>query len=56
MYIDGQWTHAKSDAVFDVFNPATQDKISEVPDGGRDDANIPRRNIWARCAHHSLRY
>ena len=38
MYIDGQWTHAKSDAVFDVFNPATQDKISEVPDGGRDDA------------------
>ena len=40
MYIDGQWTHAKSDAVFDVFNPATQDKISEVPDGGRDDADI----------------
>ena len=39
MYIDGQWTHAKSDAVFDVFNPATQDKISEVPDGGRDDAS-----------------
>jgi acyl-CoA reductase-like NAD-dependent aldehyde dehydrogenase len=36
MYIDGQWTHAKSDAVFDVFNPATQDKISEVPDGGHE--------------------
>ncbi len=41
MYIDGQWTHAKGDAVFDVFNPATNDKISEVPDGGRDDANLP---------------
>ena len=38
MFIDGQWTHAKSEAVFDVFNPATNDKISEVPDGGREDA------------------
>ncbi len=38
MYINGQWTHAKSDAVFDVFNPATHEKIGEVPDGGRDDA------------------
>ncbi len=38
MYIDGQWTHAKSNAVFDVFNPATNEKIGEVPDGGRHDA------------------
>ena len=38
MYINGQWTQAKSNAVFDVFNPATNDKISEVPDGGREDA------------------
>jgi len=38
MFIDGQWTHAKSDAVFDVYNPATNDKISEVPDGGREEA------------------
>ena len=38
MYIDGQWTKAKSDAVFDVFNPATNEKIDQVPDGGRDDA------------------
>ncbi len=38
MFIDGQWTQAKSDAVFDIFNPATNDKISEVPDGGREDA------------------
>jgi succinate-semialdehyde dehydrogenase/glutarate-semialdehyde dehydrogenase len=38
MYIDGQWTQAKSEAVFDVFNPATNDKINEVPDGGREDA------------------
>jgi len=38
MYIDGQWTKAKSERVFDVFNPATNDKISDVPDGGREDA------------------
>ena len=49
MYIDGQWTHAKSDAVFDVFNPATQDKISEVPDGGRrlTEANLDRGYFYA---------
>jgi len=38
MYIDGQWTTAKSEAVFDVFNPATNEKIGEVPDEGREDA------------------
>jgi len=38
MYIDGSWTQAKSKAVFDVFNPANNEKIGEVPDGGRDDA------------------
>jgi len=38
MYIDGQWTQARSDRVFDVFNPATGDKINEVPDGDREDA------------------
>jgi succinate-semialdehyde dehydrogenase/glutarate-semialdehyde dehydrogenase len=38
MYIDGQWTKAKSDTVFDVFNPATGDKLGAVPDGGREDA------------------
>ena len=40
MYIDGNWTPAKSNAVFDVFNPATNEKIGEVPDGGRDDAAL----------------
>jgi succinate-semialdehyde dehydrogenase/glutarate-semialdehyde dehydrogenase len=38
MYIDGQWTSARSEAVFDVLNPATNEKIGEVPDGGREDA------------------
>jgi len=38
MYIDGQWTHAEGNAVFDVFNPASGEKIGEVPDGGHEDA------------------
>ena len=38
MYIDGQWTHAKNNKIFKVFNPATSEKIAEVPDGSRDDA------------------
>jgi succinate-semialdehyde dehydrogenase/glutarate-semialdehyde dehydrogenase len=38
MYIDGQWTHAKNDTVFEVFNPATSEKIGAVPDGDRQDA------------------
>ena len=38
MYIDGQWTQAEGGAVFNVFNPATGEKIGEVPDGGHEDA------------------
>ncbi len=36
MYIDGQW--AKKKGTFEVLNPATGEKIADVPDGGRDDA------------------
>ncbi len=36
MYIDGQW--AKTKGTFEVLNPATGEKIADVPDGGRDDA------------------
>ena len=39
MYIDGQWTQAESGVVFDVLNPATGEKIGDVPDGGRSDAD-----------------
>ena len=38
MYIDGQWSHAENDRVFDVFNPANGEKIGEMPDGTRQDA------------------
>jgi succinate-semialdehyde dehydrogenase/glutarate-semialdehyde dehydrogenase len=40
MFIDGQWSGARSGAVFDVFDPATNEKIGEVPDGDRDDAAL----------------
>jgi len=29
MYINGQWTQAENNAVFDVFNPATGEGIAE---------------------------
>ena len=38
MYIDGQWINAKNNATFPVFNPATGEKIGDVPNGDREDA------------------
>ena len=34
-YIDGAWTDADSKATFDVFNPATGEKLGAVPKMGR---------------------
>ena len=49
MYIDGEWAAATGGATFEVLNPATGEKIADVPDGGRDDA---RRAIEA--AHRAF--
>jgi len=38
MYINGEWVSAKSEKLFDVFNPADGERIGQVPDGGREDA------------------
>jgi len=38
MYINGQWTHAHDGSTFDVLNPSNGDKIGEVADGDRNDA------------------
>ncbi len=38
MYIDGQWSRADNDAGFDVFNPATGEKIGSVANGDQKDA------------------
>ncbi len=38
MYMDGQWIEAQNNARFDVFNPATGEKIGSVASGDRKDA------------------
>ncbi len=38
MYIDGQWVQAENNASFDVFNPATGEKIGAVANGDQKDA------------------
>ncbi|MCP4717581.1 MAG: NAD-dependent succinate-semialdehyde dehydrogenase [Deltaproteobacteria bacterium] len=38
MYIDGSWCAARNNATFDVYNPATGEKIGTVPDGSRTEA------------------
>ena len=56
LFIDGEWTEAASGARFDVINPATEEVIATVADGGPEDA---RRAIetagrvqadWAKTA------
>lgn len=38
MYIDGNWKNSASGEFFDVYNPATNEKIAEVAYGDRADA------------------
>src|SRR5437667_8243223 len=38
MYIDGEWTDAKSGKTLGIINPATEETIAEVPYGSREDA------------------
>lgn len=38
MFINGEWVEAISGRTFAVTNPATGERLGEVPDGGADDA------------------
>jgi succinate-semialdehyde dehydrogenase/glutarate-semialdehyde dehydrogenase len=38
MYIDGEWTDARSGKRLGVINPATEEIITEIPYGGREDS------------------
>jgi len=40
MYINGEWTAAKSGKMFDVVNPANGETIGQAPDGGQADAAL----------------
>ncbi|WP_157108642.1 aldehyde dehydrogenase family protein, partial [Aldersonia kunmingensis] len=56
LYIDGKWAPAESGRTFAVVNPATEQTIAEVADGGVDDAERAIRAAaavqrdWARTA------
>ena len=40
MFINGEWVDAQGGATFDVTNPATGEKIGEMPDGAAADAEL----------------
>ena len=40
MFIDGDWVDARSGATFDVTNPATGERLGQMPDGGHEDAEL----------------
>src|SRR5215212_8350078 len=37
MYIDGEWTNAASGRTLGIINPATEEIITDVPYGGKED-------------------
>jgi len=53
MYIDGQWGDAEGGATFDVFNPATGEKIDAVADGGTVEAKKAIEAASKAFAHWS---
>ncbi|MFK3959924.1 NAD-dependent succinate-semialdehyde dehydrogenase [Pseudalkalibacillus hwajinpoensis] len=40
MFINGEWIQSESGSVVEVFNPATRDKITEIPSGGTKEAKL----------------
>lgn len=56
IFIDGQWADAASGGRFNVVNPATEEVIATVADGGPEDALRAIRTAgrvqseWARTA------
>ena len=39
MWIDGKWIDAESGKTFPVYNPATEEIIAELPQGGKGDVD-----------------
>jgi succinate-semialdehyde dehydrogenase/glutarate-semialdehyde dehydrogenase len=56
LYIDGQWVEASSGKRCDVINPATEETLASIADGGPDDADkaiavaARMQPSWARTA------
>jgi len=40
MFVNGEWVSARTNATYDVLNPATAETIARVPKGGPEDARI----------------
>ncbi|AJF05478.1 betaine-aldehyde dehydrogenase [Geoalkalibacter subterraneus] len=40
MYVDGQWVDARSGKTRSIINPANQEVIAEVAEGGREDSRV----------------
>ena len=40
LYIDGQWVDAKGGATFRTINPATEEPLTEVAEGGAEDVDL----------------
>lgn len=51
MYVDGQWVASVSGQTIDTINPATAEKLAEVPRGGSED--VDRAVKAARAAFES---
>ncbi|MGP4078441.1 NAD-dependent succinate-semialdehyde dehydrogenase [Pseudalkalibacillus sp. R45] len=47
MYINGEWVQAESGSMLEVFNPATREKITEIPSGGKKEADEAIRSANA---------
>lgn len=39
MYVNGEWVDSKSNKIFPVIDPATEEVIAQVPDANADDVN-----------------
>ena len=59
MFINGEWRDAAGGKSFDVFNPADGSVISQVPDGGAEDARAAIEAadaafpIWSRSTAYA---
>ena len=40
MFIDGEFTEAQSSSTFDILNPATEEVIAQVAEGGPEDIEL----------------
>ncbi len=40
LLIDGKWVEAKTNKTFKTYNPATEEVLAEIPEGGKEDVDL----------------